>query len=147
MQALNFLVFSNIQSSIFSSKSSMPSTSPAPDTRPCIGIITADSQSLGPKHFAGLGIIRPPRAVIGLQGAEEFPAVFLGSKTTFDPVKVQREMIQASRTLLQDYPQVGAVILECTNMPPYARAVQHDSGLPVFDVLTMIHYVYQVVSR
>lgn len=112
-----------------------------------IGIITANSHSLGSQHFAGLGITRPPQAIVGLQEAEEFPAVFLGNKTSLDPAKVQGEMIYATRSLIQDYPQIGALILECTNMPPYARAVHQISGLPVFDVLSMIHYVYLVVSR
>ncbi len=140
VEALDIPVFSSSLLQIHQVRAILP-----PDQE--IGIITANSRSLGPQHFAGLGITRPPQAIVGLQEAEEFPAVFLGNKMTLDPAKVLGEMSQATRILLQDYPQVGAVILECTNMSPYALAVQQISGLPVFDVLTMIHYVYQVVSR
>ena len=33
--------------------------------------------------------------------------------------------------------------LECSLMPPYSSAVQKATGLPVFDFVTMIDYVYQ----
>jgi Asp/Glu/hydantoin racemase len=45
--------------------------------------------------------------------------------------------------MISDHPEVGAIVLECTNMPPYARAVQQATGLPVFDIVTLTHWVYR----
>ena len=41
-------------------------------------------------------------------------------------------------TWVSQYPDVGAVVLECTNMPPYAAALQASLGVPVFDVYSLV---------
>ena len=35
-------------------------------------------------------------------------------------------------------PEIAAIVLECTNMPPYADAVRAATGLPVHDITTLI---------
>ena len=112
-----------------------------------VGIITADSRSLTAKHFSGLGVSPPPTAIIGLEVAEEFPAVFLQNQDRLDREKLEQEVVAAARQLIQRHPRIGAVVLECTNLPPYAGAVQEFCGLPVFDVVTLINYAYLVVHN
>jgi hypothetical protein len=82
----------------------------------------------------------------GMDDAEEFSAVFLRGKTSLDVVQCRKEMEQAARRLVRRYPDVGAIVLECTNMPPYADAVRRVTGRPVFDVVTLVDYVYAVVN-
>lgn len=112
-----------------------------------IGIITARKLSLTDKHLAGVGIQSYPLAIIGMDDAEEFTAVFIEGKTTIDTEKCRKEMISAAEKLIADHPDVGAIVLECTNMPPYAKDIQEVTGRPVFDVVTMINYGYAVISR
>ena len=49
--------------------------------------------------------------------------------------------------LVAHHPDIGAIVLECTNMPPYAARVQEALGLPVFDVVTLIHHAHNAVIR
>ena len=112
-----------------------------------IGIITARKQSLTDKHLAGVGIQSYPLAIIGMDDAEEFTAVFIEGKTTINTEKCRKEMISAAEKLIAVHPDVGAIVLECTNMPPYAKDIQEVTGRPVFDVVTMINYGYAVISR
>ncbi|MCF8038151.1 MAG: aspartate/glutamate racemase family protein [Desulfohalobiaceae bacterium] len=112
-----------------------------------VGIIAADSRRLTPRHFAGLGLSPPPKAVVGLEGAGEFSAVFFNNKPHLDREKLEQEVVAVARQLIQRHPRVGALVLECTNLPPYAGAVQEFCGLPVFDVVTLINYAYAVVCQ
>ena len=112
-----------------------------------VGIITADSLSLTPAHFSGLGLAEPPRAVVGLEEAEEFSAVFLGNRPRLERRKLEQDMSLACDELMRRFPEIGAVVLECTNMPPFAPIIRQKTGLPVFDVVSLIHYAYAVVSR
>ena len=112
-----------------------------------VGIITAHRQSLSRKHFTGVGIESYPTAVIGMDDTEEFVAVFIEGKKTIDVEKCRREMVSAAEKLIRAHPDVGAIVLECTNMPPYAKDVQQASGRPVFDVVTMINYAYTAMVK
>jgi len=112
-----------------------------------VGIITASRQSLTRKHLAGVGIESYPMAVIGMDDTEEFAAVFIEGKETVDVEKCRREMLSATEKLIDSHPEVGAIVLECTNMPPYAKDIQKTSGRPVFDVVTMINYAYTTVVK
>ncbi len=112
-----------------------------------VGIITARRQSLTRKHLAGVGIESYPMAVIGMDETEEFAAVFIEGKETVDVEKCRREMVSVTEKLIDSHPDVGAIVLECTNMPPYAKDIQQAAGRPVFDVVTMINYAYTAVIK
>ena len=112
-----------------------------------VGIITASRQSLTRKHLAGVGIQSYPIAVIGMDESEEFATVFIEGKDTIDIEKCRREMVLAAEKLLNSHPDVGAIVLECTNMPPYAKDIQQAVKLPVFDVVTMINYAYTAIVK
>ncbi len=112
-----------------------------------VGILTARSQSLTIKHFAGVGIESYPRVIGGMDRAEEFSAVFIDGKKDIDIDKCREEIVTVAKKMVDSDPDIGAIVLECTNMPPYARAIQDTVGLPVFDVVTMINYAYSSVNK
>jgi Asp/Glu/hydantoin racemase len=55
-------------------------------------------------------------------------------------------MILAAEKLSKSGAEIGAIVLECTNMPPYANVVQEVLNVPVFDVVTMIRYVHASIE-
>ena len=57
---------------------------------------------------------------------------------TLDRDAVEREAVQAGRSLIARHPEVDTLVLECTNLPPYKPALQQALGLPVFDVLDLL---------
>jgi len=70
----------------------------------------------------------------------------IDGKQTLDQEKCSREMQAAALKLINRCPDIGAVVLECTNMPPYAQVVHKaTSGLPVFDMVTMINYAHSAI--
>ena len=112
-----------------------------------IGIMTVRKQSLTRRHLEGVGIESYPLVIVGMDDTEEFSAVFIDGKTTMDEERCRSEMKTAAKRLITRHPEVGAIVLECTNMPPYARDVQDVTGRPVFDVVTMINYGYAALQR
>jgi hypothetical protein len=111
-----------------------------------VGIITACEPALTKEHLAAIGLDDRGLITIGMEHFPEFSSVFLGNKQTLDQGRCAAEMQAATEQLIQRHPDVGAIVLECTNMPPYSRVVQKATGgLPVFDVVTMINYAWQVI--
>ena len=54
----------------------------------------------------------------------------------------EQDILQAGRTLLARHGDIGAIVLECTNMPPYAAALRAALGLPVFDIYSLITWFH-----
>lgn len=112
-----------------------------------IGILTASKASLTEQHLAAVGIDRYPLAVVGMDDAPEFRSVFLQGKATLDAALCQSELLEAADRLLSTHENIGALLLECTNMGPYAPAIARQTRLPVYDVITMITYIHSTVSN
>ncbi len=112
-----------------------------------VGVLTARAQSLTERHFKGVGVQNIPKVIMGMDNAEEFTKVFLESQQFIDVEKCRQEMINAAKNLLVKHPKVGSIVLECTNMPPFAKDIQRAIKLPVFDITTLINYAYTVSVR
>ena len=76
-------------------------------------------------------------AVIIIFGGS-FAATFLRNGLTLDREAVEREALEAGRALMRKHPDVDAIVLECTNLPPYKPALQRALGVPIFDVLDLL---------
>lgn len=110
-----------------------------------VGILTARRQSLTEAHLRAVGIENCPLAIIGMEDAQEFSAVFIGGKATIDESQCHREMAKAANQLMHECPDVRAIVLECTNMPPYADTIRQVTGLPVFDAVTMVNHAHSLL--
>jgi aspartate/glutamate racemase len=115
----------------------------APDQK--LGIITANGKALGERHFAGVGISDIPKVVIGVEHTH-FAEMFFSGSDKLDEKKAEAELVEAAEKLVRENKDIGAIILECTNMPPYSRAIHDAVGLPVFDIVTLAHYVYSALE-
>lgn len=113
-----------------------------------VGILTADASALTPRHFEGVGASGIPVAIQGLEGTVEFSEVILrNTRTRMDTDLIQTEVLEAARNLLKKAPDIGSVVLECTDLPPYASELQKELQLPVFDLTTLAQMAYTVTAR
>jgi aspartate/glutamate racemase len=113
-----------------------------------VAVITADSQALTPQHFSSVGVTKEmPLAIAGMQDQPEFRQAVLEERGTLDSELIQQEVVGVAQKLVRDHPDAGAILLECSDLPPYAQAIQKDTNLPVFDFFTMIHYVHTALVR
>jgi hypothetical protein len=107
-----------------------------------VGVITVSEGSLTPAHLEGAGVpLDTP--VAGTENGEEFFRVLIkAEKDDMDIDLAELDVVSAAQGLVARHPQVGAIVLECTNMPPYAAAVQAATGLPVHDIYSMITWFH-----
>jgi Asp/Glu/hydantoin racemase len=112
-----------------------------------VGVLTVNAATLGPEHLQGAGIGPDVLlAVAGMEGEKEFTRVMLGDELELDVDLAREEHVRVARRLLSEHPDVGAIVLECTNMPPYTADIQRVTGVPVFDVLSLVHLVHDALA-
>jgi Asp/Glu/hydantoin racemase len=108
-----------------------------------VGLLTVNAATLTAEHLAGAGITRDvPLAVAGLETEKEFTRVLLGDELELDVDLAREEHVRVARRLVAEHPDVGAIVLECTNMPPYSADIQRATGLPVFDIVSLVTLVH-----
>ncbi|MBS0639459.1 MAG: aspartate/glutamate racemase family protein [Acetobacteraceae bacterium] len=106
-----------------------------------VGVITVSAQSLTPRHLAAAGV-PPDTPFVGTEdGREFFRVLILAEKQDLDIDLACQDILQAGRRLILRHPDIGAIVLECTNMPPYARTLQAELGLPVFDIYSLVTWL------
>jgi Asp/Glu/hydantoin racemase len=113
-----------------------------------VGIMTVDALSLTPADFEGVGITSAmPVAIAGMETEREFTRVLLGNQMTLDVEAARREHIRVAQRLCAEHPEVGAMVLECTNMPPYRADIQAATGLAVFDIIHLVQMVHTALGH
>ena len=102
-----------------------------------VGIVTADAASLTAEHLRAVGA-RADAPREGLALDSRFRATVLEDRSELDVDEAERATVAAAERLIARHREVGAIVLECTNMPPYADAVRAATGLPVHDITTLV---------
>jgi Asp/Glu/hydantoin racemase len=113
-----------------------------------VGIITANSKNLTRKHLQAVNITDDIGVVIaGMEDEPYFQKVFIWQSIKLNKRDLEKEIVKVGKNLVKENPKIGAIVFECTNMPPYARALQDEVDLPIFDVVTLTNMVYETVKR
>jgi hypothetical protein len=106
-----------------------------------VGLITVSKSSLTPRHLEAAGV-PADIPVVGTEGGREFFRVLIkGEKQDMDVALAAQDILEAGRDLVRAHPEVGAIVLECTNMPPYAHALRELLGLPVYDIYSLVTWL------
>ncbi|MGU9978805.1 aspartate/glutamate racemase family protein [Phreatobacter sp. HK31-P] len=107
-----------------------------------VGVITVSRGSLTDAHLDAAGVPRDVPVVGTENGREFFRVLIKAEKTDMDIALAEADIVAAGRDLVARHPEVGAIVLECTNMPPYAAALREAVGLPVYDIYSMITWFH-----
>ncbi|GGC47691.1 hypothetical protein GCM10011504_27650 [Siccirubricoccus deserti] len=109
---------------------------------PAVGVVTVSRSGLTPAHLAAVGMpLDTP--VAGTESGREFFRVLIKAEAVdMDVVLAEQDILDAGRALVAAHPEVGAIVLECTNMPPYAAALRAALELPVYDIYSMIGWFH-----
>ena len=101
------------------------------------GVITIEAASLTPAHLQAVGA-DPATPVEGITPGSALHRTLLHDLPTLDESDAQAQVLAAAARLRRRHPDVDTLVLECTNLPPYAGALRQATGLPVWDVVTLL---------
>lgn len=109
-----------------------------------VGVITMDANRLTPRHLKAVGV----DCDVTLEGLSRTGVFWrmVTQDTKADPLALRDEVIEAGARLLARQPNIGAIVLECTNMPPFSAALAEASGLPVFDVVSLVKWLAGAIA-
>lgn len=105
------------------------------------GILTISASTLSEDHLTMAGV--PAGTPIGTtEGGHEFSRVILENETELDVELARQDNVDAARQLISRHPEVGAIVLECTNMTPYATDIRQAVGIPVFSMASFVTWFH-----
>lgn len=105
---------------------------------PGCGVITIEAASLGAPEFEAVGA-DPATPVEGITPGSPLHRTLLEDLPALDEAEAQAQVLAAARRLRARVPGLHTLVLECTNLPPYADALRRDSGCTVLDITTLVH--------
>ena len=104
------------------------------------GVVTYDAEALTPAHFTEIGA-DPSTPVVGLPPSGRLRGL-IERDEPYDRAALRQEVLDAVGRLLSGRDTIGAIVLECTNLPPFARDVAETFGRPVYDIMSLGRWFY-----
>ncbi|MGO1119082.1 aspartate/glutamate racemase family protein [Rhodovibrionaceae bacterium A322] len=104
-----------------------------------VGILTISENSLSEKHLqlAGVDVTTP---IVGTDQGQEFTRAILDDEEALNVTLARQDLLAAGARMRQDHPEVGAFVLECTNMVPYAADLREAFGVPVYSIYSFVSW-------
>lgn len=105
------------------------------------GILTISGSTLTPDHLrAANAPLDTP--IASTESGQEFTRAILGNEIQLDVAKARQDNVEAAQTLVDAHPDIGAIVLECTNMVPYAADIRAATGRPVYSIETFVTWFH-----
>jgi hypothetical protein len=102
-----------------------------------VGVLTFSASLLGPEHLRAAGA-SPETPIVGTEHGSEFWRVMAQSEMELDISAARQDILDAGDDLVAKHSGIGAIVLECTNMVPFARALRQRLRLPVYDIRSFV---------
>jgi Asp/Glu/hydantoin racemase len=113
-----------------------------------VGVLTISGRALTPAHFAAVGVPCLDRVVVaGLEKADALYQPIMENRGPLDVEAAAQQVTAAATELAATHPEVAALVLECTNLPPYSARIQQATGLPVWDAIGLVRWVHGAVRQ
>lgn len=109
-------------------------------------VMCASADSADQELFGKVGASLEDCVIQDVGGMESFAPIRWG-KTVLDNKRLAEDLSALAAKAISEHPDVGAILLECSDLPPYACDIQRATGLPVFDFITLIDWVEHAVLQ
>ena len=104
-----------------------------------VAILTIHKPSLKKEHLIAANVpLDTP--IIGTENGKEFTRVIINDEKEMDIDQAKQDHLDAVKELMTSHSNIGAIVMECTNMSPFAADVRKKFGIPVFNIYTFIEW-------
>ena len=110
-----------------------------------VGVLTIDAEAFDISQLIGVGA-DPNTPVHGVAAGCEFQRSILGNDTGMDLAQARCDVVSAGLQLSTRHPEIDAMVLECTNMAPYAAAVSRATGRRVEHIVSLIEQTWRSMA-
>jgi hypothetical protein len=107
-----------------------------------VGILTFSAEALSAEHLRAVGVATDT-PIQGLPVESLFVRYYGNQPCVADMAVFDMEVAAAARTLIAAHPEIGAIVCECTNLPRHSHAIAQATALPVFDIMSLMHWLGQ----
>jgi hypothetical protein len=108
-------------------------------------VLTIDATALDARHLTGVGA-DPATIVAGVAVGCEFQRCILGNESSMNLDLARRDVVNAALALVKAHPEITTLVLECTNMPPYAQDVSEATGKRVEHIVSLIKHEWRLAQ-
>ncbi len=113
-----------------------------------VGILTASKSTLTESHLSAVGAGAVPVCLAGMDEQPEFCEVVIEARRSdLDLDRLGEEVLAVVDRMAEIHPEMGALVIECTDLPPFAHLIQQKINIPVFDIVTLTNMVYESLIR
>jgi len=102
-------------------------------------ILTISKDTLTKAHLAAANIA-PDTPIGGTDANGEFSSGILNDKASLNFELCKQENVLAATDLMENHDNIGAIVLECTNMVPYAAMIRKATGVPVYSIYSFVNW-------
>ena len=112
-----------------------------------VAVVTASKKLLSAEFFSAVGVdINHRVTVAGLDSSASFNSMCMGGKAvSYETDDLRDDVVASILAAQKDDPKIGAVLLECTTLPPFAKDITDQTGLPVFDFIACIEWMHRAI--
>ena len=111
-----------------------------------LGVVTYSAADLDAALLAAAGL-PADTPVAGVDPDGVFARTIRHGALALDREAMAADVVAAARRLCAAHRDLGAILLECANMPPYADAVRDATGLPVHDAADLCRWFHAALPR
>jgi len=107
-----------------------------------VGVLTYSQPALNSAHLEAVGVAADT-PVVGLPEDSSFFQWIMQGRNDVPFEQLREDVIACACALIDKHPEVGAIVSECTNLTPFAADIASSTGLPVFDMVTLMNWFQQ----
>jgi Asp/Glu/hydantoin racemase len=107
-----------------------------------VGILNSDKAYVTPRQLGAVGMTAdgPTILVEGIQDTVSGEALRQGDEN-FDQARMDEDILAAAERLVTAGPNVGAIVIVCSDFSDQARLIREQTGRPVYDFVSLADLV------